>query len=235
MQELCNAAHLFYGALAAWAFVQEDSFWKEVGRAGDASPLDQELLGRLQSAPSAGEPGDLAFVAMPVPASGDRVGLLILQPGDRTEADPWVVLGGATERIARIVRTRENGGATEAINLLDLQEKLLSLRGHQSTQSPRVLFDPLGHWLMGSDNFYDELRLSCSPGADLLSHGEALGGTPEQLVEVGAKTVSLQSQFRGRQFSLKAGIHAGKVECYILKVDSRERKANEARNQESPC
>jgi hypothetical protein len=232
---LCTAGNVFTGALATWAFVLESESWVEVARAGDARPLDPDLPSRLQGPPGSRQAQDLAYLALPVPHPSRPIGLLVLQPGDKAVADPWRLLGGAMEQVERGILAQESEASPHALRLLGLGNQLRAFRGLEAIQQPCMLFDAFGWPLSGGGEFREAVGLSCAAKSDLCTHWKALGGEPATLALLGSKKGGLDLSFQGHSIRLQAGIHAGRVECYILKVEKAERRSSEAQTQDSPC
>ena len=159
----------------------------------------------------------------------------MLQPGDSDLPDSWLLFGSAMERISRHIKAQRDGATPGATKLLGLQDSLLHLRGLQATHGSAAVFGPLGAPVTDTRDFIESIGLPCEANAPLFSHWEALGGDTQLLTKVTQNPHGLKQQFRTHLVCLQAGIHAGKVECYILRVERSERPPDEDSAEESPC
>lgn len=220
---LCEAAQSFTGALAAWAFVQKNNEWVEAAQAGDAGTLDAALIDRLQSSPGSRLPQDRAYRALPVPNPQTMQGLLVLQPRDSTgpntePLDPWKVLSGAMTQIT-----------TPAPAPISLFQALTG------SGKPMIVFDALGQPFLPDGRFQDETGLQCRVDSTLSHTWSTLGGSAADLYDQRNLSKGIQLKFESHAIHLQTGIHAGRVECYILRVAPSCEPPSKAPLKESKC
>jgi hypothetical protein len=220
---LCEAAQSFTGCLAAWVFVQKNGLWCEVAQAGDAGILDVELIERLQGSPGSRLPQDRAYTAFPVPNPQEPLGLLVLQPRDTSNpdiepTDPWRVLSGA------MTQTIKAGAKSSSL-----------FQAFTDTTGPVMVFDALGHPVLPNSRFHTEIGLQCRPDSPLAHTWSALGGKASDLYAHRLLSMGIQLNFDGHAIHLQTGIHAGRVECYVLRVVLSSEQPSKASSEESKC
>lgn len=221
--QLCEAAQSFTGCLAAWAFVQKNGEWCEVAQAGDAGTLDAELIERLQGSPGSRLPQDRAYTAFPVPNPQDPLGLLVLQPRDTTNpaiepADPWRILSGA------MTQTLKAGANSSSL-----------FQAFSDTTGPVIVFDALGQPVLPNARFYTEIGIKCRSDSPLAHTWSALGGSANDLYAHHPLSMGIQLNFDGHAIHLQTGIHAGRVECYVLRVVPSSEQLSKASSEDSKC